>query len=49
MWSAGDSQSEQDLIELLRELHPQTPLVLTSPGLEFDWVQTTGMHAVVPV
>jgi DNA-binding NtrC family response regulator len=46
VWSAGDSQSEQDLIELLREQHPDTPIVLTSQGLEFDWVQITGTYAV---
>jgi DNA-binding NtrC family response regulator len=49
VWSAGDSESEQNLIELLRELHPQTPIVLTSPGLEFDWVQESGQHAVIPL
>lgn len=49
VWSTGDSESERDLIELLRELHPDTPIVLTSPGLEFDWVQETGLHAVVPL
>lgn len=49
IWSTGDSDSEQDLIELLRELHPDTPIVLTSPGLEFNWVQETGQHAVVPL
>jgi DNA-binding NtrC family response regulator len=47
VWSTGDTQSEQELIEILREVHPETPIVLTSPGIEFDWVQTTGLHAVI--
>jgi len=49
IWSTGDSDSEQTLIELLRELHPSTPIVLTSPGLEFQWVQVSGQHSVVPL
>jgi DNA-binding response OmpR family regulator len=49
VWSTGDTESERDLIELLRELHPDTPIVLTAPGLEFDWVQTSGLYAVVPL
>ena len=49
VWSTGDSESEQDLIERLRELHPMTPIVLTSPGLEFEWVQESGQHSVVPL
>ncbi len=49
VWSTGDSESEQELIELLRELHPDIPIVLTSPGLEFEWVRETGLHAVVPL
>ena len=49
MWAGGDTQSEQELIELLRELHPSIPIVLTGPGLEFDWVEIVGEHKVVPL
>lgn len=49
VWSTGDTESEQELIERLREIHPEIPIVLTAPGLEFDWVQTAGLHAVVPL
>jgi DNA-binding NtrC family response regulator len=49
IWATGDSGSERELIERLRELHPGTPVVLTSPGLEFDWEETAGAHAVVPL
>lgn len=46
IWASGDSESERELIERLRELHPNTPIVLTAPGIEFDWVVATGEHAV---
>ena len=49
VWSSGDAESEQRLIEALRELHPEIPIVLTSPGLEFEWERTSGIHAVVPL
>ena len=49
VWSSGDSASERDLIEQLREQNPHTPIVLTSPGLEFEWERTTGIHSVVPL
>ncbi len=49
VWSAGDSETERTLIELLREQHPNTPIVLTAPGLEFDWVEESGIYAVVPL
>ena len=47
VWASGDTGSEQVLIERLRELHPEIPIVLTAPGMEFDWVETTGAHGVV--
>jgi DNA-binding NtrC family response regulator len=49
VWASGDSETEHRLINELRELHPGTPVVLTAPGLEFDWIETTGIHAVVPL
>jgi len=49
VWSSGDSESERNLIEQMREQHPETPIVLTSPGMEFEWERTTGVHAVVPL
>jgi hypothetical protein len=47
VWSTGDTETERVLIEQLRETHPGTPIVLTAPGLEFDWVEESGIHGVV--
>jgi hypothetical protein len=30
-------------------MHPETPIVLTAPGMELDWVETEGPHKVVPL
>jgi len=47
VWASGDTDSEKELIQRLREVHPQVPIVLTAPGVEFDWVETDGRHGVV--
>lgn len=47
VWASGDTDSEKELIERLREVHPEIPIVLTAPGVEFDWVETDGIHGVV--
>ena len=49
VWASGDTNTERDLIELLREQHPRIPIVLTAPGMEFDWVETSGLHGVTPL
>jgi DNA-binding NtrC family response regulator len=49
VWASGDTESERDLIQQLREAHPEIPIVLTAPGVEFDWVETEGDHGVVAI
>jgi DNA-binding NtrC family response regulator len=49
VWSTTESDGGQRLIEGLREVHPDVPVVLTSPGMELDWVETEGIHRVVPL
>jgi DNA-binding NtrC family response regulator len=49
VWSTTESGGGKDLIERLREMHPETPIVLTAPGMELDWVETEGTHKVVPL
>jgi len=49
VWASGEAGGAQQLIEGLRELYPDVPVVLTAPGIELDWVQTAGVHRVVPL
>jgi DNA-binding NtrC family response regulator len=49
VWASGEAGGAQRLIEGLRELHPEIPVVLTAPGMELDWVETAGPHRVVPL
>ena len=49
VWSTTESAGGKKLIEGLREMHPETPIVLTAPGMELDWVETAGVHRVVPL
>ena len=49
VWSTTESGGGQALIEGLREMHPDIPIVLTAPGMELDWVETDGRHKVVPL
>jgi len=49
VWSTAESAGGKTLIEGLREMHPEIPIVLTAPGMELDWVETEGVHKVVPL
>jgi hypothetical protein len=49
VWATTESDGGQHLIEGLRELYPDVPVVLTAPGMELDWVVTTGAHRVTPL
>jgi hypothetical protein len=49
VWSTTESAGGRTLIEGLREMHPEIPIVLTAPGMELDWVETEGIHRVVPL
>ncbi|HET7495458.1 MAG TPA: hypothetical protein VFJ80_08410 [Candidatus Limnocylindrales bacterium] len=46
VWASGDAEGAKTLIENIRDLHPETPVVLTSQGLELEWEQETGSHSV---
>ena len=46
VWASGDSAGSEQLIENIRDLHPDTPVVLTSPGLALSWEAASGPHAV---
>ena len=45
-WASGDAEGAKSLIENIRDIHPETPVVLTSPGLALSWEEEGGAHAV---
>jgi DNA-binding NtrC family response regulator len=49
VWASGDADGSQTLIDNIRDLHPETPVVLTSPGLNLSWETASGPHAVTMV
>jgi len=48
-FATGEPDGARDLIEGLREIHPDIPIVLSANGMEPDWIETTGVHAVTPL
>jgi hypothetical protein len=36
-WASGDAAGSGDLISGLRELHPDVPIVVTTPGIGYTW------------
>jgi DNA-binding NtrC family response regulator len=46
VWASGDMDGSQTLIENIRDIHPDTPVVLTSPGPQLGWEETAGRHGV---
>ena len=48
-WVTGEPDGARALIDNIRELHPDTPLVLTASGIEPEWASLTGAHRVTPL
>lgn len=48
-WVTQEPDGAQRLIEGLRDIHPDLPIVLCANGLEPSWVETTGPHRVTPL
>jgi hypothetical protein len=46
VWASGDAGGSQTLIENIRDIHPETPIVLTSPGIGLSWEESEGRHSV---
>jgi len=46
VWASGDAEGSRTLIENIRRIHPDTPVVLTAPGLGLSWEETSGPSAV---
>jgi hypothetical protein len=45
-WASGDAEGARTLIENLRDLHPDRPIVVTTPGVDLAWEEAAGAHAV---
>ena len=48
-WATSEADSSRRLIEGLRDLYPETPVVVTVPGILLNWMETDGPHKVTPV
>jgi len=48
-WATGEPDGAQRLIEGLRDLHPDIPVILTATGIEPEWIETIGAHRVTPL
>ncbi|HEV8282069.1 MAG TPA: hypothetical protein VGQ02_09440 [Candidatus Limnocylindrales bacterium] len=46
VWASGDAEGSRVLVENIRDVHPNTPVVLSSPGLALSWEEETGPHRV---
>jgi len=45
----GEPDGARRLVEGMRELYPDLPMVLVSNSFEPEWVQTAGAHRVTPL
>jgi DNA-binding NtrC family response regulator len=48
-WATGEPDGAQRLIEGLRDVHPDVPVVLIASGMEPDWIETVGKHGITPL
>jgi hypothetical protein len=48
-WATGEPDGARRLIEGLRDLHPDVPVILTASGIEPEWIETIGAHRVRPL
>jgi hypothetical protein len=45
----GEPDGARRLVEGMRELHPDLPIVLVANSFEPEWVETAGAHRVTPL
>ena len=48
-WATGEPEGAKALIEGLRHLHPDVPVVLSASGIEPDWIATVGPNRITPL
>ena len=48
-WATGEPEGAQALIEGLRRMHPDVPIVLSASGMEPEWIVTAGANRITPL
>ncbi len=48
-WATNESDSSRRVIEGLRDLYPEIPVVVTVPGILLNWMETEGPHKITPL
>ena len=48
-WATGEPDGARALVEGLRAIHPEVPVVLSAPGIEPDWIELVGPHRITPL
>ena len=48
-WATGEPDGAQGLIDGLRAIHPDVPVVLSATGIEPSWIETSGPHRITPL
>jgi hypothetical protein len=48
-WATGEPDGAKGLIDGLRELHPDAPVVLSASGMEPSWISVAGPRRVTPL
>lgn len=48
-WATGEPDGAKNLIEGLRAIHPEVPVVLSASGIEPDWIALSGDMRITPL
>jgi hypothetical protein len=48
-WATGEPDGARALVEGLRAIHPEVPVVLSASGIEPDWIELVGPHRITPL
>jgi hypothetical protein len=48
-WATGEPDGARGLIEGLRTIHPDVPMVLSATGMEPDWIELAGPRRITPL
>ncbi|MEK6719440.1 MAG: hypothetical protein AABZ33_02075 [Chloroflexota bacterium] len=48
-FATGEPDGARRLIEGLRDIHPDVPVVLWASGIEPNWIEIAGLHRVTPL